>query len=151
MVGYFQYRAQTLHNDFEVGGVAEGAGVDAGCNEPGAGTQGESTSAVRTRTCHQHGEVRQRRIEAAMVHECGGSTGQLNIGDVVAADADKTADFATDGAEGSTTALLPADHVFRGGQLQQICRVFRRPDDGSHGGVVEVGSDAWPGDLERAG
>src|SRR5271169_3958164 len=142
MVGYFQYRAQALDDDLEVGGLAEVAGVDAGCAERIAGTQGESTSAARTRTCHQHGEVRQRRTEAAMVHESGGPTGQLNIGDVTAVGAEKTPDIATDGAEGSTTALLPAGHVFPGGQLQQICRVFRRPDDGGHGVVGKVGSDA---------
>src|ERR1700743_1295926 len=151
MFGYFQYRAQALCDDLEVGGFAEVAGVDAGCAERIAGTQGESTPAARTRTCHQHGEVRQRRTEAPMVHECGRPTSQLNIGDVIAVGGEKTPDIATEGAKGATTTLLPAGHVFRGGQLQQICRVFRRPDDGGHGLVVEVGSDAWPGDLERAG
>src|SRR6202035_3373412 len=76
MVGYFQYRAQALYDDLEVGGFAEVAGVDAGCATRIAGTQGESTSAARTRTCHQHGEVRQRRTEAAVVHECGWTTDQ---------------------------------------------------------------------------
>src|SRR3984957_12617693 len=117
MVGYFQYRAHALHDDLEVGGLAEVAGVDAGRAERIAGTQGESTSAARTRTCHQHGEVLQRQAEAAMVHECGWTTDQLNIGDVIAVGTEKSADIATDRAEGATSALLPAGHVFRGGQL----------------------------------
>ena len=37
MVGYFQYRAQALYDDLEVGGLAEVAGVDAGCAERIAG------------------------------------------------------------------------------------------------------------------
>src|ERR1700723_330337 len=74
MVGYFQYRAHALYDDLEVGGLAEVAGVDAGCAERIAGTQGESTSATRTRTRHQHGEVRHRQTELAMVHECGWTT-----------------------------------------------------------------------------
>ena len=84
-----------------------------------------------------------------MVHECGRPTDQLNIGDVIAVGAEKSPDIATDGGEGATAALLPAGHVFRGGQVQQICRVFRRPDDGGHGVVVEVGSDAGQVDLDR--
>jgi len=73
----------------------------------------------------------------------------LNIGDVIAVDAEKTADIATDGAEGATAALLPAGHVLRGGQLHKIGRVFRRPDDGRHGVIVEVGSDTGQVDLDR--
>src|SRR5262245_49637179 len=120
MVGYFQYRAQALYDDLEVGGLAEVAGVDTGCVERIVGTQGESSSAARMRSCHQHGEVLQRRTEAAMVHECYWTTGQLNIRDTIAVGAEKSADIATDGAEGATAALLPAGHVLRRGQLQQI-------------------------------
>src|ERR1700759_122193 len=90
MVGYFQCRVDALHDDLEVGGLAEVAGVDAGCAERIVGTQGESTSAARTRSCHQYGEVLQRRTEAAMVHECGRSTRQLNIGNVIAVGGEKT-------------------------------------------------------------
>jgi hypothetical protein len=50
MVGYFEYRAQALFDGLEVGGLAEVAGVDAGCAERIAGTQGESTSASRMRS-----------------------------------------------------------------------------------------------------
>ena len=50
MVGYFEYRAQALFDGLEVGGLAEVVGVDAGCAERIAGTQGESTSAARMRS-----------------------------------------------------------------------------------------------------